>query len=862
LGKLYMSLEDPAAAYKEIKKAQDLGLRNPEVTRMILEASTRKGDFDGTLARLKALRETADGALADEPDMLTLEGTAQLALGNLDAAEAAYRQALEQSPEDVEALLGIARLSAANNDIDSTEKAVDEVLAIAPDNAEALAMKGGVLARQRDFTTALDYLQRAVAADPEHLGARTEAARLLLGEDRLEEAEESIAALEQLIPGSTLALFLRGKLAYQQRNWRQASSAMTEVLLAKPGEIEALLIIGHSLYMQKNYLEALPHLEDFHALVPRYPPAIKLLAATYVKRGRGSDALALLTPFPEGAEEDPELAALIGSVLIAENQKAEGQKWLDIAAALSPESESIRTRQALGQILLGDTAAATAQLEELSAASDAFNAADFLIIASLLDQRDFDAAVRQCQLLMQRKPDSPALYNMLASALYGKGDLDAAREAFDKALGIDPDFMPALLNLANISLAQERLDEAEQLLRRALAADQRNAQAYVMLARVAVRRNDTATAVDLLEQAANSIKTAVQPRVLLARHYLTTDNVEVALRYAQEAAELAPQQPSPQLVLARAQAATGELAAARATLERLAERYPTVSDVPLFQAELAIAAGDPEAARTFAGRALELAPTNPRALAIESRLAAARGDFEAARTTAQRIKDLEDGVVFGDILLGDIAIAAGDAAAALAAYGAAQGALPESSTLVKLSAAHRLAGDVPAARALLDEWLERYPKDLLVANARADIDLQTGETGRAVEHYENVLQQDPGNILALNNLAYLYLDSDKQKAETYAARAYELAPGLYQVADTYGWVLIRQGKIGQGLQLLEEARRQAPDEPDIRYHYAAGLAKNGDYQAALTELSALLETEKEFGEREAAKRLMTSLNAR
>ena len=89
LGQLYMAQGDPAAAYKEMTRAQDLGLRNAEVTRAILEATARKGDFDGTLAALQDMRDSEDGALADAPDMLTLEGTAQLALGNLEAAEKA-----------------------------------------------------------------------------------------------------------------------------------------------------------------------------------------------------------------------------------------------------------------------------------------------------------------------------------------------------------------------------------------------------------------------------------------------------------------------------------------------------------------------------------------------------------------------------------------------------------------------------------------------------------------------------------------------------------------------------------------------------------------------------------------------------
>ena len=63
---------------------------------------------------------------------------------------------------------------------------------------------------------------------------------------------------------------------------------------------------------------------------------------------------------------------------------------------------------------------------------------------------------------------------------------------------------------------------------------------------------------------------------------------------------------------------------------------------------------------------------------------------------------------------------------------------------------------------------------------------------------------------------------------------------------------MQSGKIEFGLIPLEQAASNAPDNPDIRYHLAAALAKAGDKKRAKEELSSILQSDRQFSERAAA----------
>jgi tetratricopeptide (TPR) repeat protein len=214
----------------------------------------------------------------------------------------------------------------------------------------------------------------------------------------------------------------------------------------------------------------------------------------------------------------------------------------------------------------------------------------------------------------------------------------------------------------------------------------------------------------------------------------------------------------------------------------------------------------------------------------------------------------------GVILAADAEAASGAVEAAIELYRKALEMEPRTDLVIKITRLYESLGSPEQARGALLDWLSRHPDDV-VARLTLATSLHTGgDADEAIRHYEGVLTAQPGNVVALNNLAWLYHQQDDVRALDFARQAYELLPDRAEIADTYGWLLVETGKVEQGITLLEKAVEQAPDNPDIRYHWAAGLAKAGDKTLALAELRELLGAPGPFSERAAAQALLEDLS--
>jgi Flp pilus assembly protein TadD len=78
--------------------------------------------------------------------------------------------------------------------------------------------------------------------------------------------------------------------------------------------------------------------------------------------------------------------------------------------------------------------------------------------------------------------------------------------------------------------------------------------------------------------------------------------------------------------------------------------------------------------------------------------------------------------------------------------------------------------------------------------------------------------------------------------------------------DTYGWILVSQGKADQALPMLKKATGLAPGNASMHYHYAQALAKTGDRQGARNELGQALKDSQKFPELDAARALLAELS--
>jgi len=134
-----------------------------------------------------------------------------------------------------------------------------------------------------------------------------------------------------------------------------------------------------------------------------------------------------------------------------------------------------------------------------------------------------------------------------------------------------------------------------------------------------------------------------------------------------------------------------------------------------------------------------------------------------------------------------------------------------------------------------------------------------GDNNKAAAEYRKIVDAAPGNYVALNNLALIYVEQGNAEAETLARKASELAPQNGAIMDTLGWILVQTGSTEEGVEYLRQASELIRTSLEIRYHLAVGLAESGATDEARNLLTGILSIEEGFSGREDAEALLSSL---
>jgi predicted Zn-dependent protease len=239
-------------------------------------------------------------------------------------------------------------------------------------------------------------------------------------------------------------------------------------------------------------------------------------------------------------------------------------------------------------------------------------------------------------------------------------------------------------------------------------------------------------------------------------------------------------------------------------------------------------------------------------------LLSAMTEVEARLVLLERIIERTGDQMAPLTIKADMLVAAGLRSEARALYQTLHERAPDASMLMrKLVAMQHAERDLDAAVDTVESWLERHPDDVHAHLMLAQAYTEQGQIAAAIDVLTPILEEQPGNVSVLDNLAWLLRDRDPERALTYAERAHRLQPDEASIMDTLGTLLVRKGELERGLDLLDDARIADPTTPVIALHYAEALTEAGRAAEARLILFGLVE--KPFAEQSAARALLEAI---
>src|SRR4051794_9095310 len=95
-----------------------------------------------------------------------------------------------------------------------------------------------------------------------------------------------------------------------------------------------------------------------------------------------------------------------------------------------------------------------------------------------------------------------------------------------------------------------------------------------------------------------------------------------------------------------------------------------------------------------------------------------------------------------------------------------------------------------------------------------------GDSAGAEKTFKQVLQLEPDNPVAANNIAFAMLQrgDNVDMALSLAQTARKGLPNVASTADTLALAYFKKGAYRSAIDLLENALKQDPANPEMRYH--------------------------------------------
>jgi tetratricopeptide (TPR) repeat protein len=316
-----------------------------------------------TAAARKDFLMARDAAPSDTYAHITLASVA-LAENKTDEAVGFYENALSIESTNFNALSGLIRLHARNNELHKAHSRIDDALASYPNNASLHYLKAQIFGFERNSSQAEVALRKTLELDPNYLAAYSALGALFINTNQQERAIAEYQKIVERRPDNATAHTLIGMLDDSRKNYDAAAESYRAAL----GKDQNAVIAANNLAWlyavngKGNLDEAVRLAQGVVQKNPNIPGFVDTLGWVYYKKGLYGAAVEQLKKAVALDERNAKIGNgtpsanyqyHLGMALKARGEKDAARRALEEAVRLSeraPFAEVDEARNALGSL--------------------------------------------------------------------------------------------------------------------------------------------------------------------------------------------------------------------------------------------------------------------------------------------------------------------------------------------------------------------------------------------------------------------------------------------------------------------------------------------------------------------------------
>jgi tetratricopeptide (TPR) repeat protein len=527
-----LKLGDTKDGMQHLQQAVAAAPQELRIAVTLAQAKLQQGDAKGAEEALKKLLDLSP----KRSEIRTTLADFYVSQKRYPDAEAQLKSALELDPKSTDALLSLGRLQYALG----RKQEAEQTFKRAAGFDQTRIIYGVFLSTEGRTAEAISEFERLYKANNDDRQARTSLVLAYYKGGRAADGQRILADALKRNGKDIEALFQRGELYLESREYSQSEADLSQVLKMKPDAPEVHYVLAKLYQAQGKSLLYRQELSDALKLNP-FLAAIRAEAAReLVSSGNPQAGLDLLNAAPGDQKNSVALITERNWAFWYLGKLPEMRASLDQGLA-QMKTSTLLLQDGLWKLRSGQTAAAKSSLE----AALNVDPTDVRALAALRQSIQGPGATQKVKDYAGQNPKSAPVQEYLGIVLVANGDRVGARKAFEASKAADPNFVNADMRLVQVDVLDQKFDDARTRLQKLISAGKGNPRLELWLANLEVVKGNYDAALALYQKVVAEDPTNAAALNNLA--YLLADYAkrpDDALKYAEKAVELAPTDPN------------------------------------------------------------------------------------------------------------------------------------------------------------------------------------------------------------------------------------------------------------------------------------------------------------------------------
>lgn len=848
LGHAYVDIYSSHAAIKELKRAIDLGYEKNLVSLDLGKAYDQLGKSEDILKEIKINNQQTSSLKAD---IHALRARAFMRQSKFDQAKQELAKARGLNDQAADVRLAWALYEKGLGNAAKQRQWLEPLLKEQGGNADAWSQMGEIEQNAENLEAAEKAFSRAISLRNLVHVDYIRRALLKIAQKNYDGASEDINAVKKTGTQWPMIGHAEGVIAYQQKQFDQAQGHFEKVLSKFPDYQPSRLLIGMTHFNKANFQNAATHLEQYLGFNPEADQASYFYAASLMKLGRIKDSVKILKKLSISHPEDIKILSMLGGAYISTKNLESGIQLLQKAISIDPKQAALRLQ--LGTALLSTVSQREQGEKEIIKAIEldpALTGADVILYSSYMRGKKFDSARNVAQKLASRQSKKSVGDNLFALTYVAENYKKKAVKLLKKTLVKFPADPLTSDNLARIYLQQNQLAMAKDLYSKVLTIDPGHLKSLNQMALISARENNPQEVINWLKKATELNPELLSAKLQLAAQYLRQNKAKLALQALQDVNETGKQSPGYILLQAKAKMEVKEYQHAIRALKALVSKQPKLPAAHILLAQAYGHQNNPAKMRKSLEETLKIVPELLHANLIMAKLDMFEGkadDFK--KRVAVLIKKYPDNKDV-QFLSARVESSKKDYKYAIKTLSSLMKTVPHQDVVIDLARNQWQSGDKEGAISGLELWIQQHEDDSRVLLLLAQYYQEDNKLDEARKTYQVLNKTVPNNLVVLNNLAWLMIDTDPAKGIEYAEQAIKVNPKNPFIQDTLAMLYLENGEREKALKHSSKAVKVAPGHEDIQYNHTKILIANNRKRKAKKILSELLKTASSYDKRE------------